>query len=110
MSACESDASPSAATGSAPPPPAAPRGRTLQLMAELLRKMTTAIPVAAVLADVAALIEASGVGLLCGVMLADPRGELLRLGAAPSLPADYAAGLDGLPIAEGRGCCGTAAA
>jgi PAS domain S-box-containing protein len=79
-------------------------------MAELLRKMTTAIPVAAVLADVAALIEASGDGLLCGVMLADPRGELLRLGAAPSLPADYAAGLDGLPIAEGRGCCGTAAA
>src|SRR5262249_54623987 len=36
-------------------------------------------------------------------------GERLRVGAAPTLPADYNRLVDGIPIGEGYGTCGTAA-
>ncbi|HSE78773.1 MAG TPA: PAS-domain containing protein [Alphaproteobacteria bacterium] len=46
---------------------------------------------------------------MCSVMLADPDGKRLRSSAGPSLPAEYRAAIDGLPIAPESGCCGTAA-
>ena len=45
----------------------------------------------------------------CSVMLVDEDLGVLRDGAAPSLPAGARAALDGLPIGEGEGACGTAA-
>ena len=45
----------------------------------------------------------------CSVLLADPRAGVLHPAAGPSLPAEVHAALDGMPIAEGAGACGTAA-
>ncbi len=45
----------------------------------------------------------------CSILLLDKETQKLRTGAAPSLPADYNAAVDGLPIGPDIGCCGTAA-
>jgi signal transduction histidine kinase len=45
----------------------------------------------------------------CSVLLLDAAGERLRHAAAPSLPPDYAAAIDGLRIGPAVGSCGTAA-
>lgn len=54
--------------------------------------------------------EQSGAGIVCSVLLVDASGQKLRHGAALRLPDAYCAAVDGLPIAEGCGSCGTAAA
>ncbi|WP_349279654.1 GAF domain-containing protein [Polaromonas hydrogenivorans] len=53
------------------------------------------------------LIEKSAPQSLCSILMAE--GGQLRHGIAPSLPPDFVRAIDGLPIAEGVGACGTAA-
>lgn len=53
------------------------------------------------------LMEKSSPGSLCSILLAD--GQVLRHGAAPSLPDSYNQAVDGLEVGEGMGACGTAA-
>jgi PAS domain S-box-containing protein len=48
-------------------------------------------------------------GAVCSVLLLDEDGVHLRLGAAPSLPADYSRALDGLVIGPTAASCGAAA-
>ena len=48
-------------------------------------------------------------GAMCSIMLLDDTGERLFLAAAPSLASEYRQAIDGLPIGEGIGSCGTAA-
>ncbi len=48
-------------------------------------------------------------GLLASVLLVDESGKHLLHGAAPSLPADYNAAIDGVAIGPTVGSCGTAA-
>lgn len=55
-------------------------------------------------------VEAEMQGWRCAIMLSDKTGTHLRVGAAPNLPANYCAAIDGMAIAEGLGSCGTAAA
>ena len=45
----------------------------------------------------------------CSILVLDSDTKQLRDGAAPSLPPEYAKGVDGLLIGEGAGSCGTAA-
>ena len=47
--------------------------------------------------------------MLTSILVLDPDGEHLRHGAAPSLPVDYCAAIDGLKIGPKVGSCGTAA-
>ena len=47
--------------------------------------------------------------LRCSILLLDKETQKLRTGAAPSLPIDYSAAIDGLSIGPDIGCCGTAA-
>jgi diguanylate cyclase (GGDEF)-like protein/PAS domain S-box-containing protein len=54
-------------------------------------------------------VESMREGLLCSILLVDDSGKHLLLGAAPSLPEAYNRVVDGLPIGDGIGCCGTAA-
>jgi signal transduction histidine kinase len=54
-------------------------------------------------------IETSAPGMRASVLLLDEDGLHLRHGAAPSLPADYNAAIDGLTIGPDVGSCGTAA-
>ena len=53
-------------------------------------------------------IEKRHPGLLCSVLLLDADGVTLRTGAAPSLPANYCAAIDGTRIGSDVGSCGTA--
>lgn len=53
------------------------------------------------------LIEKGAPDSLCSILLL--AGQQLRCAAAPSLPASYNQAIDGLPVGEGVGACGTAA-
>ena len=78
--------------------------------ARLLQRVVGGEPLDALLAALARYIEQQGEGLKCALMLASQRGGTLRTAAAPSLPAEYNALVNELPIGEGQGSCGTAAA
>ncbi|MCE5289485.1 MAG: EAL domain-containing protein [Nocardiaceae bacterium] len=49
-------------------------------------------------------------GTICTVMIPDESSQLLYVAAAPSMPNEVSAALSGLPIVDGVGACGTAAA
>ena len=49
-------------------------------------------------------------GVIGSILLVDDDGAQLRHGAAPSLPDEYNAAIDGIAIGSGVGSCGTAAA
>ena len=53
--------------------------------------------------------SASSTGVIGSILLLDRDGKHLRLGAAPSLPPEYSAVIDGAEIGDFRGSCGTAA-
>jgi GAF domain-containing protein len=53
-------------------------------------------------------IEKRHPGLLCSVLLLDADGVTLRTGAAPSLPKEYCAAIDGARIGPDVGSGGTA--
>ena len=64
---------------------------------------------AVVLEAIALSVEAEAPGALCSILLLDESGLRLTLGAAPSLPDDYNAAIDGVAIGPNVGSCGTAA-
>ncbi len=47
-------------------------------------------------------------GAMCSILLVAPDGKSLRNAAAPSLPAEYSAAIDGAPVGPAVGSCGTA--
>ncbi len=53
-------------------------------------------------------VEALRPDLLCSVLLVDDYGRL-HGGAAPSLPIEYNAAIEGMPVGPNAGSCGTAA-
>ncbi|MBV9486911.1 MAG: EAL domain-containing protein [Frankiaceae bacterium] len=55
-------------------------------------------------------VEARYRGCRCSVLLADRSDGVLRHAAGPSLPREFREAIDGLPIRDGVGACGTAAA
>ncbi len=62
-----------------------------------------------VLTELVRTIERCSPGMLCSVLLYDSVTKCLRQGAAPSLPAEYNAAVDGISIGPAVGSCGTAA-
>jgi diguanylate cyclase (GGDEF)-like protein/PAS domain S-box-containing protein len=62
-----------------------------------------------ILTQIVGYVEQSRSGMLCSILRLDENGERLLPGAAPSLPESYNQAIDGLPIADGVGSCGTAA-
>jgi len=62
----------------------------------------------ATLERIAAVVERLAPSTLCSIELVDADGRHLRHGAAPSLPPDYRALVEGLEIGPGAGACGTA--
>ena len=83
------------------------RNQELALHNRTLERITLGAAPQELLLELTLQIEALHPGRFCSVHMLD--GEKLRTCAAPSLPAAYNAGLDGVAIGEGRGCCGTAA-
>ncbi|MBI2309243.1 MAG: PAS domain S-box protein [Rhodocyclales bacterium] len=75
----------------------------------VLQGIAGSVPLTQTLTALARLVESQFETTLASVLLLDDDGEHLRLGAAPSLPDDYNAAIDGMGIGEGVGSCGTAA-
>ncbi len=90
---------------------------TAERRAEQLRAARAAVldgvaasqPLPAILDMIAGRLEALMPEMRVSVLLLDARSARLHLGAAPRLPDFYNDAVEGLPIGEGRGSCGTAA-
>lgn len=76
---------------------------------EILEQIAAGVPLADVLTGIATTLEGLVPGCRCSVLLLDRDAGTLRHGAAPSLPPEYSAGIDGMGIGPGAGSCGTAA-
>jgi signal transduction protein with GAF and PtsI domain len=74
----------------------------------VLQMIAANAPLSEILKRLVLLIEAQSPGMLCSVLLLSEDGEHVRHGAAPSLPDDYVAAIDGEPIGPKHGSCGTA--
>jgi len=75
----------------------------------ILERIARGEPLRNVLEALLHFIEAQAPGMIGSVLLLDPDGVHVRHGASPSLPEAFTRSLDGLPIGEGAGSCGTAA-
>ena len=82
----------------------------LDRQTEVLELIARAAPLSEVLTKILVSLEDLMHGARCSVLLLDRDHGTLHHGAAPSLPGDYIAAIDGLGIADGAGSCGTSAA
>jgi signal transduction histidine kinase len=90
------------------------QGRERDRIATLLAGQTRVLeliavgkPLADVLTTLSQVIEKQTADMLCSILVLD--GDRLRHGAAPSLPPEYCAGVDGIVVGPSVGSCGTAA-
>jgi PAS domain S-box-containing protein len=85
--------------------------KVFQSQSEILEMILDRVPVSEVLNQVVTRVEALVPGELMGcIMLANADGTVLEFGAGPSLPAGFRKRLEAVPLLEGHGSCGTAAA
>src|SRR6185295_9077349 len=75
---------------------------------KILQRLAANAPLAEILERLVLLIEAQSPGMLCSVLLLSEDGDHVRHGAAPSLPKEYVAAIDGAAIGPKHGSCGTA--
>ena len=75
----------------------------------VLEKIAVGTPLAETLDLLIRVVEAQSYGILGSILLLDEDGIHIRHGAAPSLPAEFIAAVDGQPIGPVAGSCGTAA-
>ncbi|WP_052003310.1 GGDEF domain-containing phosphodiesterase [Microvirga sp. BSC39] len=75
----------------------------------VLEMIAAGQPLDEVLTALCHLAEDQIAGARCSILLLDASRQVLRHGAAPSLPANYNAAVDNLPIGPDVGSCGTAA-
>ena len=74
---------------------------------QVLEMIATGAPLQHVLTLLVHLIEDQCEGIAGCVMLLDPDGTHVHLGAGPSLPGNFAPQIDGLPLTARVGCCGS---
>jgi GAF domain-containing protein len=74
----------------------------------VLKAIATGGSLAAAMDMLCRRVEELAPSVICSVLLVDTEGRLRPL-AGPSLPAEYSAALDGVPIGPKVGSCGTAA-
>ena len=75
---------------------------------EMLEMIARGAPLPETLDKLVRMIEAQLDGGHCSVMLLNPDGITVHSAAGPSMPRDYMAALNGLPIGPAAGSCGTA--
>lgn len=77
---------------------------------DILARVAIGGPLKEILRDVILMVEKPSRGsMLASILLTTENGGNLVEGAAPSLSADYNAAIDGIPVGDGVGSCGTAA-
>ncbi|MCL6699534.1 GAF domain-containing protein [Sphingomonas sp. NSE70-1] len=88
-----------------------PRNDTLRMAHNKVLELAIAdAPLESTLSELIRMVESTScTGVLGSILLLDPDEVHLRVGAAPSLPPEYSAILDGAAIGDCRGSCGTAA-
>ena len=74
----------------------------------LLEMVATETPLPAILRRLALLVEDHCEGAVCGIMRVSDDGAQLHPLAAPSLPVEYLAAIDGVAVGARVGSCGTA--
>lgn len=77
--------------------------------AQVLQMIAQRAPLDRVLDTIARKIEDESEDALCTILLVDEAGDKLHYGTAPSLSSTFRNKTDGISIADGAGCCGTAA-
>lgn len=82
----------------------------LGLQNAVLKLLQDAVPLPDVLRTLAQSVEALHPDMVCSILIYSESERALYTGAAPSLPDFYSEAVNGLPVAEGVGSCGTAAA
>ncbi|UHQ18756.1 ATP-binding protein [Lysobacter sp. KIS68-7] len=83
----------------------------LERQRDILEAIVRGDPLCETLAALCRVVEAEAIGRVrASIFLVDPDKRCLRTGAAPSLPEDYNAAVDGIGIAPGVGTCADAAA
>ncbi len=80
----------------------------LELQNTTLERIAKAEPLPKILDMLLRAMELQLVDALCSIMLCDGKGKLRCL-PAPQIPESYLRAVDGIPIQEGAGSCGTAA-
>ena len=75
----------------------------------ILEAIATGRPLPEVLERIVLLIEQQAEGLYCSILLLDRDRGTVHHGAAPHLPRELVAGIDGSPIGPQAGSCGAAA-
>jgi signal transduction histidine kinase len=75
----------------------------------VLEGVAAGAPLSETLEALVRLIETHSPGTIGSILLLDEDGTRLRHGAAPGLPDAFTAAIDGEPIGERAGSCGTAA-
>ena len=81
----------------------------LERQKQLLEMIVAGAELPLMLSALVDAIESQSPGMLGSVLLLDDDGVHVRHGAAPSLPAEFIAAVDGQPIGPHAGSCGTAA-
>ena len=81
----------------------------LAIQTRVLEMVTIGAPLPDTLDTLARAIEAQAPGMLASILLLEADGIHVRHGAAPSLPEAFIRAVDGQPIGERAGSCGTAA-
>ncbi|MEK6644728.1 MAG: PAS domain S-box protein [Planctomycetota bacterium] len=76
----------------------------------ILEGVATGRPLSEILETAVQVQEHQMVGAICSILLRNDETNTLHTGAAPNLPEAYCEAINGLKIAAGAGCCGTAAA
>jgi PAS domain S-box-containing protein len=77
----------------------------------VLSEIAAGVPLAQVLEELLRAVEASSRNaMMTSVLFRSAAGDHLHHGAGPSLPDAYNRAVDGIPIKDGVGSCGTAAA
>jgi PAS domain S-box-containing protein len=74
---------------------------------QVLEMIATGAPLPEVLTLLAHVIEDQCERRMCSVLLLDPDGAHVHLGAAPSLPDEFIGAIDGQPLGQGIGSCGS---
>lgn len=85
------------------------RNRYLALNNRVLQKLSDGTSLHQLLDELLLAIEAEHPGAVCTVLLATEDGSMLQHAAAPSMPTSWIRAMQELQVAEGMGCCGTAA-
>src|SRR5690606_25906730 len=76
---------------------------------EVLERIAAGAPLPELLEQIVLLIEAQAPGMICSILLLDRDRGVLYTGAAPHLPTEFIAAIDGSKIGPTAGSCGTAA-